>query len=262
MRCLFVASVLAVASFVPAASAQSSQLFPGGGSTLLYDFSNYTRTFPSDYRMALAYEFSPAQGDAEFFVAELRYRWRFDGVFSDSDGAPIVQIASVEPLLRLDFTVDGVSFQPETPSQPAPSIFAESMTSADEPNISRFDDTIVDNKRVYRYIVPAEYAQNSQRIEFVLNSEQNFDLSVANGLEADYGNFWIATFEPELTWVPYEGVTCPGDVNADGSVDLADLNLVLANFGQTTPDGDADNSGGVDLADLNIVLGAFGTICE
>ena len=54
---------------------------------------------------------------------------------------------------------------------------------------------------------------------------------------------------------------CVGDVNGDDAVDLADLNLVLANFGQDTDDGDADGSGTVDLADLNIVLGNFGSGC-
>lgn len=53
----------------------------------------------------------------------------------------------------------------------------------------------------------------------------------------------------------------PGDVNGDGSVDLADLNLVLANFGQTTSVGDANGDGVVDLADLNLVLANFGASC-
>lgn len=51
---------------------------------------------------------------------------------------------------------------------------------------------------------------------------------------------------------------CPGDINGDGSVDLADLNLVLANFGSAGPAGDANGDGAVDLADLNIVLANFG----
>lgn len=55
---------------------------------------------------------------------------------------------------------------------------------------------------------------------------------------------------------------CPPDVSDDGSVDLADLNLVLANFGQATPTGDATGDGIVNLADLNAVLAAFGTSCE
>jgi murein tripeptide amidase MpaA len=54
---------------------------------------------------------------------------------------------------------------------------------------------------------------------------------------------------------------CPADTTGDGSVDLADLNLVLGNFGQTTTDGDTNADGQVDLADLNAVLGAFGTAC-
>lgn len=55
--------------------------------------------------------------------------------------------------------------------------------------------------------------------------------------------------------------TC-GDVTGDGNVDLADLNLVLANFGSATSDGDANCDGNVDLADLNLVLAQFGTACN
>ena len=55
---------------------------------------------------------------------------------------------------------------------------------------------------------------------------------------------------------------CPGDVTGDGQVDLADLNAVLANFGQASDIGDTNGDGTVDLADLNTVLAAFGTACE
>ena len=54
---------------------------------------------------------------------------------------------------------------------------------------------------------------------------------------------------------------CP-DVDHSGTVDLADLNLVLFAFGNSVSpglDGDADCDGDVDLADLNAVLFAFGT---
>ena len=54
-----------------------------------------------------------------------------------------------------------------------------------------------------------------------------------------------------------------GDVTGDGAVDLADLNLVLANFGQSSPagvlEGDANCDNTVDLADLNTVLANFGS---
>jgi hypothetical protein len=55
---------------------------------------------------------------------------------------------------------------------------------------------------------------------------------------------------------------CPADVNGSGSVDLADLNLVLANFGQASSSGDVNGDGQVNLADLNAVLAAFGTMCS
>jgi hypothetical protein len=56
--------------------------------------------------------------------------------------------------------------------------------------------------------------------------------------------------------------TCTGDVNGDGVIDLADLNRVLANYGQDTPFGDADGDGSVTMTDLNIVLAAFGNTCD
>jgi hypothetical protein len=59
---------------------------------------------------------------------------------------------------------------------------------------------------------------------------------------------------------------CPkddcADVTGDGNIDLADLNLVLANFGTTTSNGDANGDGSVDLADLNLILANFGTTCQ
>ena len=46
-----------------------------------------------------------------------------------------------------------------------------------------------------------------------------------------------------------------GDINGDGVVDLADLNILGANWGGPGPAGDINGDGTVDLADLNI-LGA------
>jgi hypothetical protein len=48
-----------------------------------------------------------------------------------------------------------------------------------------------------------------------------------------------------------------GDTNADGKVDLVDLNNVRNNFGGTTG-GDTNNDGIVDLTDLNNVRNNFG----
>jgi len=59
------------------------------------------------------------------------------------------------------------------------------------------------------------------------------------------------------------GPSCEGDANNNGSVDLADLSLVLNNFGQSVPQGtlgDVNDDGQVNLADLSLVLNNFG--CE
>lgn len=67
-----------------------------------------------------------------------------------------------------------------------------------------------------------------------------------------------------MTWAA-QGPLVTGDANGDGSVDLADLNIVLANFGTTASqigeDGDVNRDGVVDLADLNNTLSTFGSSC-
>ena len=57
----------------------------------------------------------------------------------------------------------------------------------------------------------------------------------------------------------------PADLNGSGLVDLADLNLLLAHYGQAAPPGsaiehiDINGNGVVDIDDLTRVLAAFGT---
>jgi len=57
---------------------------------------------------------------------------------------------------------------------------------------------------------------------------------------------------------------CPEDLNGDNVIDLADLSVLLAHFGEAGADpehGDVDGDGDVDLADLSQVLAVFGTTC-
>ncbi len=58
---------------------------------------------------------------------------------------------------------------------------------------------------------------------------------------------------------------CPGDTNGDLIVNFADLNTVLAQFGQSgapgSLSGDVNDDGQVNFADLNIVLANFGVVC-
>lgn len=81
-------------------------------------------------------------------------------------------------------------------------------------------------------------------------------------LPMEYGSVDPLTLGHFLTFTVAFAPPCPADVNRDGAVNLADLNLVLANFGQVSLDGDTNQDGLVNLADLNTVLAAFGTTCE
>lgn len=55
-------------------------------------------------------------------------------------------------------------------------------------------------------------------------------------------------------------VYCPGDTNGDQTINFADLNTVLSQFGQSDGSftGDVNGDFKVDFADLNLVLSNFG----
>jgi hypothetical protein len=55
----------------------------------------------------------------------------------------------------------------------------------------------------------------------------------------------------------------PADLNHDGEVSFADLNILLKDFNAAAPGlpGDIDGDGDVDFADLNTLLAAFNTGC-
>lgn len=56
---------------------------------------------------------------------------------------------------------------------------------------------------------------------------------------------------------------CPGDLDGNRTIDLSDLGIVLAHYGQAGgyAQGDLDGSGFVDLADVAIMLSAYGSNC-
>ncbi|MBI5865009.1 MAG: hypothetical protein HZB38_10980 [Planctomycetes bacterium] len=58
---------------------------------------------------------------------------------------------------------------------------------------------------------------------------------------------------------------CIGDLNADGVIDLADLAMLLSNFGTASgaaySQGDLDGDDSITLADLTMLLSRFGTPC-
>lgn len=75
---------------------------------------------------------------------------------------------------------------------------------------------------------------------------------------------WELGLVNDLLLVPDSATpNCPGDVNGDGAVDLADLATLLSNFGGTggAAAGDIDGDGDIDLADLATLLANFGGTC-
>jgi polyhydroxybutyrate depolymerase len=51
---------------------------------------------------------------------------------------------------------------------------------------------------------------------------------------------------------------CPADISGDGSIDGADLGMLLAAWGSADPASDLDGNGSVDGADLGMLLAAWG----
>lgn len=74
-------------------------------------------------------------------------------------------------------------------------------------------------------------------------------------------------FRVLTTHEPPTPTACPGDVNGDGVIDLADLSELLTAYGTQAgdpgfnPDADFDGDGMVGLGDLSTLLGVFGTAC-
>lgn len=96
-----------------------------------------------------------------------------------------------------------------------------------------------------------------------------WQLSIAIGVSADGGTItgWGTNpngeFEGWVARLP-AGSPCPADLNNDGIVDLADLGILLADFGCTPPGpclGDINGDGATDLSDLGVLLASFGQVC-
>ncbi len=85
-------------------------------------------------------------------------------------------------------------------------------------------------------------------------SRTNFDPELHSGPK------WRHTEPEDLEVGPFIA-DCPGDVDADGDVDSADLNLILGAFGATLG-GDINHDGATNSTDLNLVLTNYGNVCD
>ena len=89
------------------------------------------------------------------------------------------------------------------------------------------------------------------------------ELRAARWVLVDGGMIHVTTIAKGLVVLEWTGMPCPGDLNGDRAVDLADLGILLADFGCTGGGcpGDVDGDGDTDLADLGILLANFGQNC-
>ena len=72
------------------------------------------------------------------------------------------------------------------------------------------------------------------------------------------GGSWFGDYVFDLLMAA--GEQCRGDVNRDGMIDFADLNLLLSTW-SGTGDADLDRNGIVDFTDLNFILQTWGNTC-
>lgn len=71
------------------------------------------------------------------------------------------------------------------------------------------------------------------------------------------GSYFILVDQTPVT-IPGITEPCSADLDEDGSVGSTDLNIILAHFGEQTPNGDTNGDGFVNSTDLNTVLAEFG----
>jgi len=65
--------------------------------------------------------------------------------------------------------------------------------------------------------------------------------------------------ERVAVWAGCSASCAPADVNCDGTVNTADLGLLISAFGTANPDADLNDDGTVNTADLGILIAAFGS---
>lgn len=78
------------------------------------------------------------------------------------------------------------------------------------------------------------------------------------------GTFTLVGNIASTNWARWGYACCRGDFNADGTIDLSDLGVLLSDYGCTGGNcpGDTDGDGNTDLSDLGVVLSAYGTSCN
>jgi len=100
------------------------------------------------------------------------------------------------------------------------------------------------------------FGANGLHIDSIIFDEQLTDRSM--GRLPDGGANWVILPTSTPSQSNDGEPPCPGDVDGDGLVGVADLLLLLDRWGQSDPHVDIDGSGSVDVGDLLILIAAWG----
>ena len=115
-------------------------------------------------------------------------------------------------------------------------------------------------------IADSEWTQMAFDISAIADGEQTVYIRWTMGPMDESTHYPGWNIDDVAIWGVATGPLCPGDLDDDGDIDLADLAQLLANYGMTSgaqyEDGDIDADGDVDLADLAALLAVYGTTCE
>jgi hypothetical protein len=116
-----------------------------------------------------------------------------------------------------------------------------------------------------------EYALNHERVAFY---DPAAEFTIQDMIDHGYSDSPLTGDNPHLSDAGYRafalrqlrviadaGDLRGADLNADNTVNTADLGLLIGEFGTNNPAADINNDGAVDTADLGILIGAFGTTC-
>ncbi len=159
------------------------------------------------------------------------------------------------PVAAIDFAIDAKAF----------AAFGEGMAygfaAMQDGEIFMFGGTITGSSA-------ASFQWSTHSIETTADALPGLDFS-PSGSPIQFGFYTGNTGGAGIT-VGYDnfavtvtGAGCPEDIDGDGDVDFADLNMLLGNFNTSGAGlaGDVDGDDDVDFADLNRVLGLFNTAC-
>lgn len=137
------------------------------------------------------------------------------------------------------------------PQQWATSYVIEVSNSATTWGRARFIETLKNGQ--YETTLPAEEIKVNSKL--MQDGTTYYARCKTSYLDFD-GNTHSTPYGPTISFVYRETATAPGDVNADGEVNIADVNAVIDMIltGVALPAGDVNGDSEVNIADVNALL--------